>query len=71
MEIIAERFGQIGSLNVELSLRALDALRGFEPLAEAFDFRFGPAGFLAALADAQLTGEFRDHAVRYPRRSVF
>jgi predicted metal-dependent phosphoesterase TrpH len=27
----------------------------------------GPAGFLAALADAQLTGEFRDHAVRYPR----
>jgi len=30
----------------------------------------GPAGFLAALADAQLTGEFRDHAVRYPRRSV-
>ena len=30
----------------------------------------GPAGFVAALADAQLTGEFRDHAVRYPRRSV-
>ena len=30
----------------------------------------GPAGFLAALANAQLTGEFRDHAVRYPRRSV-
>ena len=30
----------------------------------------GPAGFLAALADATLTGEFRDHAVRYPRRSV-
>ncbi len=30
----------------------------------------GPAGFLAALADARLTGEFRDHAVRYPRRSV-
>ena len=30
----------------------------------------GPAGFLAALADAKLTGEFRDHAVRYPRRSV-
>ena len=30
----------------------------------------GPAGFLAALAGARLTGEFRDHAVRYPRRSV-
>jgi hypothetical protein len=29
----------------------------------------GPAGFIAALADARLTGEFRDHAVRYPRRS--
>jgi predicted metal-dependent phosphoesterase TrpH len=28
----------------------------------------GPAGFLAALAEAELTGEFRDHAVRYPRR---
>jgi hypothetical protein len=30
----------------------------------------GPADLLAALADAQLTGEFRDHAVRYPRRSL-
>jgi predicted metal-dependent phosphoesterase TrpH len=30
----------------------------------------GPAGFLTALADARLTGEFRDHAVRYPRRPV-
>jgi predicted metal-dependent phosphoesterase TrpH len=29
-----------------------------------------PAGFVAALADARLTGEFRDHAVRYPRRPV-
>ena len=28
----------------------------------------GPASFLAALADAQVTGEFRDHAPRYPRR---
>jgi hypothetical protein len=28
----------------------------------------GPAGFLAALADARITGEFRDHAPRYPRR---
>jgi len=28
----------------------------------------GPAQFLAALADAELTGEFRPHAPRYPRR---
>ena len=28
----------------------------------------GPAGFLAALADARITGEFRPHAPRYPRR---
>jgi predicted metal-dependent phosphoesterase TrpH len=28
----------------------------------------GPASFLAALADARITGEFRDHAPRYPRR---
>ena len=28
----------------------------------------GPAGFLAALAHAQVTGEFRPHAPRYPRR---
>jgi len=30
----------------------------------------GPASFLAGLADAQVTGEFRDHAPRYPRRPV-
>jgi predicted metal-dependent phosphoesterase TrpH len=29
----------------------------------------GPASFLAALADATVTGEFRPHAVRYPRRA--
>jgi hypothetical protein len=29
---------------------------------------YGPASFLAALADAQVTGEYRDHAPRYPRR---
>jgi predicted metal-dependent phosphoesterase TrpH len=29
----------------------------------------GPASFLAALADARVTGEYRDHAPRYPRRS--
>ena len=29
----------------------------------------GPAGFLAALARARVTGEFRPHAPRYPRRS--
>jgi predicted metal-dependent phosphoesterase TrpH len=28
----------------------------------------GPASFLAALADARVTGEFRPHAPRYPRR---
>ena len=28
----------------------------------------GPASFLAALADATVTGEFRPHAPRYPRR---
>jgi predicted metal-dependent phosphoesterase TrpH len=28
----------------------------------------GPAGFLAGLADARVTGEFREHAPRYPRR---
>ena len=27
----------------------------------------GPASFLAALADAAMTGEYRPHAVRYPR----
>jgi predicted metal-dependent phosphoesterase TrpH len=28
----------------------------------------GPASFLAALAGARVTGEYRDHAPRYPRR---
>jgi predicted metal-dependent phosphoesterase TrpH len=28
----------------------------------------GPASFLAGLAEAQVAGEFRDHAPRYPRR---
>ena len=28
----------------------------------------GPASFLAALAQARITGEYRDHAPRYPRR---
>jgi predicted metal-dependent phosphoesterase TrpH len=28
----------------------------------------GPASFLAGLADARITGEFRPHAPRYPRR---
>ena len=28
----------------------------------------GPASFLAALADARITGEYRPHALRYPRR---
>ena len=29
----------------------------------------GPASFLAALADARLAGEYRPHAIRYPRRA--
>ena len=29
----------------------------------------GPASFLAALNHAQLSGEFRDHAPRYPRQA--
>ena len=33
----------------------------------AFD---GPEGFLAALPRARITGEYRPHAVRYPRRVV-
>lgn len=33
----------------------------------AFD---GPGGFLAALRRARITGEYRPHAVRYPRRVV-
>jgi predicted metal-dependent phosphoesterase TrpH len=28
----------------------------------------GPASFLAALADARIAGEYRPHALRYPRR---
>jgi hypothetical protein len=28
----------------------------------------GPASFLAALAHARMSGEFRPHAPRYPRR---
>jgi hypothetical protein len=28
----------------------------------------GPAGFLAGLTDARVTGEYRDHPPRYPRR---
>jgi predicted metal-dependent phosphoesterase TrpH len=31
----------------------------------------GPAGFLAGLADARITGEFRAHAPRYPRPARF
>ncbi len=35
--------------------------------AEVPDFD-GPAEFLAALRQAEITGEYRPHAVRYPRR---
>ena len=47
VEIIAQRLGQIGALDVELRLGALDALGGFEPLAETFDLSLGAAGLLA------------------------
>jgi hypothetical protein len=30
----------------------------------------GPEGFLAALPRARITGGYRPHAVRYPRRVV-
>ena len=31
MQVVTKRLGQVGPLNVELRLRAFDALRGFEP----------------------------------------
>ena len=62
---LAERFALPGGAGSD----AHDAPGVGAAYLEMPDFD-GPAGFLAALADAQLTGEFRDHAVRYPRRSV-
>ena len=47
VEIVAQRLGQVGALDVELRLGALDALGGFEPLAETFDLSLGAAGLLA------------------------
>ena len=46
---------------------AHDALGVGAAYLEMPDFD-GPAGFLAALAHARITGEFRPHAPRYPRR---
>jgi hypothetical protein len=55
-----------GRVRVDCHLHTVasgDASLTLEELAER-----APASFLAALADATVTGEFRPHAVRYPRR---
>jgi hypothetical protein len=42
---------------------------GGADVIEVFNAKIAdPAGFLAALADARISGEYRPHAIRYPRR---
>jgi hypothetical protein len=60
---LAKRFGLPGGAGSD----AHDAPGVGAASLEMPDFD-GPAGFLAALADARVTGEYRDHAPRYPRR---
>jgi predicted metal-dependent phosphoesterase TrpH len=60
---LAARFGLPGGAGSD----AHDAAGVGAAYLEMPDFD-GPASFLAALADARVTGEFRDHAPRYPRR---
>ena len=60
---LAERFGLPGGAGSD----AHDAPGVGAAYLEMPDFD-GPTSFLAALADARVTGEFRDHAPRYPRR---
>src|ERR1700743_805566 len=60
---LAKRFGLPGGAGSD----AHDAPGVGAAYLEMPDFD-GPASFLAALADARVTGEFRDHAPRYPRR---
>ena len=60
---LAERFSLPGGAGSD----AHDAPGVGAAYVEMPDFD-GPAGFLAALADARVAGEFRDHAPRYPRR---
>jgi predicted metal-dependent phosphoesterase TrpH len=60
---LAARFGLPGGAGSD----AHDAPGVGAAYLEMPDFD-GPASFLAALADARVTGEYRDHAPRYPRR---
>jgi predicted metal-dependent phosphoesterase TrpH len=60
---LAARFGLPGGAGSD----AHDAPGVGAAYLEMPDFD-GPAAFLAALADARVTGEYRDHAPRYPRR---
>ena len=61
--VLAERYSLPGGAGSD----AHDAPGVGASYVEVPDFD-GPAGFLAALADARVAGEFRDHAPRYPRR---
>ena len=60
---LAQRFGLPGGAGSD----AHDAPGIGAAYLEMPDFD-GPASFRTALADARVTGEFRDHAPRYPRR---
>jgi predicted metal-dependent phosphoesterase TrpH len=60
---LAARFGLPGGAGSD----AHDAAGVGAAYLEMPDFD-GAASFLAALADARVTGEYRDHAPRYPRR---
>ena len=60
---LAARFGLPGGAGSD----AHDAPGVGAAYLEMPDFD-GPASFLAAIADARVTGEYRDHAPRYPRR---
>jgi predicted metal-dependent phosphoesterase TrpH len=59
---LAQTFGLPGGAGSD----AHDALGVGAAYLEMPDFE-GPASFLAALADARVTGEYRPHAPRYPR----
>lgn len=60
---LAERFGLPGGAGSD----AHDAPGVGAAYLEMPDFD-GPTSFLAALSDARVTGEYRPHAPRYPRR---
>jgi predicted metal-dependent phosphoesterase TrpH len=60
---LAQRFGLPGGAGSD----AHDAPGVGAAYLEMPDFD-GPASFRTALTDARVTGEFRDHAPRYPRR---